>query len=93
MREEKMQAEEQTNPSEEEAVLKKEVPMEEMFDALYGGLKGGAGLVLGGVSQFARYSWLGMKYAGSDLKEVSGMVVEKGSTLLRSKEKKTAEVT
>ncbi|MBT3308702.1 MAG: hypothetical protein HOL04_08980 [Gammaproteobacteria bacterium] len=76
------------NSSEEQI---KEIPMEEMMSSIYGNLKQGVGLVAGGVGSVAKYSWLGMRFAGDDLKSLSMKALEQGKSHLPQSKKEEPE--
>jgi|SaaInl8_150m_RNA_FD_contig_31_678753_length_525_multi_14_in_0_out_0_1 hypothetical protein len=70
-------SEEKIEATQESEGGQKEVQMEEMLSVLYGGVRQGVGGVISGVGKFASYSWLGVKYAGGDLKGLSIKLAER----------------
>ena len=70
-----MSEQKQNEPSEKNEP--REVQMEEMTGAVMDSVKQGVDWVAGGIGSFAKYSLLGFQYAGGDIKQLTGKVLEK----------------
>jgi hypothetical protein len=63
--------------AEEQGSAAREIRMEEMTGALYGGAKAGVGQVAAGIGGLFSYSWKGFQYAAGDLKWLASRAIDK----------------